>query len=126
MPSKARQASKQDDKQTNQHQQNVKRRTRPIEVPPRRHIIHNPTDRKQDTLAILAIEGLERLRRVRLEEQRRRVRLGHPRVAALELVRHRLRERVRGEEDALHGVEDVQQQRGVHGGPEVEGHRRER
>lgn len=55
-------------------------RTRPIEIPPRRHIVHDTADGKQDPLAVLSIERLERPRRVCLLEQRRRVRIGHPLV----------------------------------------------
>lgn len=74
-------------------------RTGTVKVPPRRHIVYNAADREQDSLAFLVVERLERLGHVRLVEQRRRVRLGHPQVAALEFVWDGLRDGIGGKED---------------------------
>ena len=100
----------------------LKRLTGAIEVPPSSHIIHDPLDREQDTLALLTVERREGLGGVGLVEERGWVGLGHPCVAVLELVGDGLRNRVGGEEDSLDGVEDVEEESGVHRGTEVESH----
>ena len=97
--------------------------TRPVEVPPRRHIIDNALDRKQNPLPFLTVERRKRLRCVGLVQESRRVGLGHPCVAVLELVGDRLRQRVRREDDPLDRVENVEEESGVHGCSKVESHR---
>lgn len=96
--------------------------TGPIEVPSSRHIIHNTLDGKQYPLALLSVERDEGLRGVGLVEKGRRVGLGHPCVPVLEFVRDALGHGVGGEDDPLDGVEDIEQERGVHRCSEVEGH----
>ena len=94
-----------------------------VEVPPRSHVIHDTLDGEQNALPILSIERRQGLRRVRLVEERRRVRLGHPCVAVLELIRYAMWDGVGWEDDPLDGVEDVKQQRSVHWGAEIKRHR---
>lgn len=93
-----------------------------VEVPSCRHIVHDPFDSEEDPLSFLSIKGRESLGSIGLVEERRRVRLGHPYIAVLELVRDVLRKRIRGKDDPLNRVEDVEQQSRVYRSPEVECH----
>jgi len=96
--------------------------TRAVEIPAARHIVHRTIDGEENPLAALSVEGLERLGGVDLEEDGGGVRLGHPRVAGLELVGDGARRRGLGEEDALDRVEDVEKEGGVYWRAQVGAH----
>lgn len=99
-----------------------RQRTRSVEVTPRRDVVHDTADREEDAPTLAPIERRKRVRGIRLEEQRRGVRPRHPRVALLELGGRLRGRRRRGVDDTLHAVENVEQQGGVDGQREVEGH----
>ena len=84
-----------------------------VEPPSCGDVKHGAGDGEQDPPAILSVELYEGARGVGREEQGRRVRAWHPRVARLELCGGRAREGRRGNEDALEEIEDVKQQGGV-------------
>ena len=74
---------------------------------------HDPSNGEQNSPTVVPIELCEGARGVRGEEQRGRVRAGHPRVASIGLCGGRARDGGGGEENALGEVEDVEEQGGV-------------
>lgn len=62
--------------------------TWPIEIRPRRHIKHHPTNRQQYPLVLHSIKRLQRLGGIRLEQNGGRVGFRHPCVVRLELGRY--------------------------------------